>query len=167
MSKDEFHPILLSRRGEALAWLSTGLMLVGWVILRVRGTDVPNFAPFMTVFLLLAALSISLGNWMDRRSVIRLEAEGVQFDNGLRQVSMKWEQVLQVDVTRWTWGKKVRVLGDQASFNFHTLGEMKAYGEVKGRMGFEQGELILERIILGAHLKETAHQDSQITYARK
>jgi hypothetical protein len=34
-------------------------------------------------------------------------------------------------------------------------------------MGFEQGELILERIILGAHLKEIAHQGSQYTYARK
>jgi hypothetical protein len=167
MPKDEFRPILLSRRGEAVAWFSTGLMLVGWVILRVRGTDVPNFAPFMTVFLLLAAMSISLGNWMDRRSVIRLDTDGVQFENGLRHVNMKWEQVLQVDVNKWTWGNKVRVLDDQASFNFHTLGEMKAYGEVKGRMGFEQGELILERIILGAHLKEIAHEGSQVTYARK
>jgi len=166
MQAEIYRPILLSRRGEALAWLSTGLMLVGWVILLLRGQDVPNFAPFMTIFLLLASLSISLGNWVDRKSVIHLGDQGVEFFNGLRHVTLTWEQVQQVEIAGSTWGNKVQVYGDLGHFNFRTLGEMKAYGEVKGRMGFEQGDLIVEKIIMSAHLKEVARDGNRIVYAR-
>ena len=166
MQPEVYRPILLSRRGEALAWLSTGLMLVGWVILLLRGQDVPNFAPFMTIFLLLASLSISLGNWVDRKSVIHLGDQGVEFFNGLRHVTLTWEQVQQVEIAGSTWGNKVQVYGDLGHFNFRALGEMKAYGEVKGRMGFEQGDLIVEKIIMNAHLKEVARDGNRIVYAR-
>jgi hypothetical protein len=167
MQEDEFRPILISRRGEALAWISTGLMLLGWEILYLRGIEVPNFAPFMTLFLLFASLSISLGNWMDRKSAIRLSQDGVQFDNGLRHVFLTWEQIQQVEVIVSTWGNKVRVYGDVGHFDFRTLAEVKAYGEVKGRMGFEQGELIFERIVMGAQLREINRQGNQTVYARK
>ena len=60
----------------------------------------------------------------------------------------------------------MRVYGDLGHFSFHALGEMKAYGEVKGRMGFEQGELIVEQIIMNAHLKEVAHDGNRVVYAR-
>jgi hypothetical protein len=166
MQRDEFRPILLSRRGEALAWLSTSLMLVGWIILIVRGQDVPNFAPFMTIFLILASLSISLGNWVDRKSVIYLGDQGVEFLNGLRHVTLTWEQVQQVEVAGSTWGNKVQVYGDLVHFSFRALGEVKAYGEVKGRMGFEQGDLIVEKIIMNAHLKEIARDGNRFVYAR-
>jgi len=166
MQAEIYRPILLSRRGEALAWLSTGLMLVGWVILLLRGQDVPNFAPFMTIFLLLASLSISLGNWVDRKSVIHLGDQGVEFFNGLRHVTLTWEQVQEVEIAGSTWGNKVQVYGDLGHFNFRALGEMKAYGEVKGRMGFEQGDLIVEKIIMNAHLKEVARDGNRIVYAR-
>ena len=141
---EEYRPILLSRRSESLAWLSTALMLVGWIILLVRGQGVPNFAPYMTIFLLLASLSISLGNWMDRKSLLTLGAQGVEFSNGLRHVTLAWEQVQQVIVAGSTWGNKVQVFGDLGHFSFRALGEVKAYGEVKGRMGFEQGDMIVE-----------------------
>jgi len=166
MQPEVYRPILLSRRGEALAWLSTGLMLVGWVILILRGIDVPNFAPFMTIFLLLASLSISLGNWMDRKSVIHLSDQRVEFLNGVRHVTLTWEQVQQIEVAGSTWGNKVQVYGDLGHFTFRALGEVKAYGEVKGRMGFEQGDLIVEKMVMNAHLKEVARDGNRLVYAR-
>ncbi len=166
MQPEVYRPILLSRRGEALAWLSTGLMFVGWAILLLRGLHVPNFAPYMTIFLLLASLSISLGNWMDRKSVIYLDDQGVEFINGLRHVTLTWAQVQQVEVTSSTWGNKVQVYGDLGHFSFRALGEVKAYGEVKGRMGFEQGDLIVEKIIMNAHLKEVAQDGNRLVYGR-
>jgi hypothetical protein len=141
-------------------------MLLGWVILLVRGLDVPNFAPYMTIFLLLASLSISLGNWMDRKSVLHLTTQGVSFTNGVRHVTLAWDQVQQVEVAASTWGNKVKVYGDLGHFSFRALGEVKAYGEVKGRMGFEQGDIIVEMIIMNAHLKEVAREGNQAIYGR-
>lgn len=167
MLKEEFRPILLPRRGEALAWLSGLLMVVGWLILRIRELHVPSYVPYVTVFLLLASLSISLGNWMDRRTVIYLDPDGIQFDNGLRHVYLRWEQILQIILITSNWGDKIRIYGTLGHFDFRSLGEVKMSGEVKGRMGFESGDLILKRILQMTGLQEIEHTGKQVYYARK
>ena len=142
-------------------------MVVGWLILRLRELHVPSYVPFVTVFLFLAAMSISLGNWMDRSTMIRLGPEGIRFDNGLRHVYLLWEQIQQVELIASNWGDKVRVYGEVGHFDFRSLGEVKMSGEVKGRMGFEQGEQIFQRIIQMAGLQEVEHSGNHHYYARK
>jgi hypothetical protein len=60
----------------------------------------------------------------------------------------------------------VRIIGDQAHFDFRTLGELKLGGDVKGRMGFAQGELILRQILRASGLKEVEHNRNSYYYAR-
>jgi hypothetical protein len=163
----EFRPEQLSRRGERLAWLTAVLSFVAWTLLSLTGRPVLDVVPFMSFFFLFAAASISLGNWVDRRTVLRLEQDGVAFKNGLRNVHLAWDQIKEIQVFAANWGKKVRVIGGQAHFDFRTLGELKLGGEVKGRMGFEQGEFILRQILLATGLKEVEHNRNSYYYARQ
>lgn len=166
----EFRPELLSRRGEFVAWGLTLVVTATWVILRLYGQAVSVFVILLDLFFLLAALSISLGNWMDRRTVIRLDPEGIRFENGLRHATMTWLQIKQVQVYPTDWGKKISVLGAGAHFEFRTLAEVKVQDQVKGRLGFTEGDKILQRMIQAAGLKEKqagAAQAGVYYYARE
>lgn len=163
----EFRPKLLSRRGEVTAWALTLLVVGGWLVLRLSGQRLIPAVPFLAVFFFLAALSISLGNWMDRRTVIQLEPEGIAFTNGLRRVHMLWEEIREVQVFPSRWGNKVRVIGERAYFSFRTLGEVTVQGEVKGQMGFPDGNQILERLVKAGNLKHIKRSTAGSYYARE
>ena len=152
MEIQEFRPELISRRGELIAWGSTLLVGGAWFVLRNSAGRASLLVPLLFIPLLLAALSISLGNWMDRHTVLRLDPEGVGFSNGLRNVQLKWDQIQQVRVLPAAWGKKVQVFGGQSYFGFFTLGEVKAQGRVLGRTGIAEGEFALQRILESAQL---------------
>jgi hypothetical protein len=164
---NKFRPELIPRRGERIAWGASLLMLAAWAVLLALETPAHPLFMLLAVFLLLSALAISLGNWADRRTFIRLEADGVRFENGLRRAHLRWGEIRQVQVFPSTWGKKVRVLGEQAHFDFRTLGEVRLDGELKGRMGFADGELILQTILEKAALKEIEQPGKGYYYARE
>jgi len=165
----EFHPVLISRRGELIAWGSTLLVGFGWVVLAETGSRVPGSVKFLGILLLLAAFSISLGNWMDRQTRLVLASEGISFQNGLRNVHMQWEDIRQVQVYPGKWGQRVSVIGPQAHFEFRTLGEIAVQGEVKGRMGFVEGDRILHEILENAGLvpKPDSPSTNPYYYVRK
>lgn len=148
----EYRPDRLSRRGEITAWILAAVVGAAWLALSLRGSQISTAIPLLEAFLLLAALSISLGNWMDRRTLLRVDDSGVAFTNGLRNVSLTWPEVYQVRVQPGGWGKRVQVLGQsgqgkQTYFGFRTSGVVRVQGEEKGRMGFEAGDEILRTII--------------------
>lgn len=155
----DFRPEMLSRRGELIAWGSTLLVGGAWLSLQLLGQPITRAVPVLAVLLLLAALSISLGNWMDRQTVMRLDDEGISFRNGLRNTRLGWDEITRLRVLPSQWGKKVEVIGEHAHFEFRTLGEVKVQGEVKGRMGFADGEQILRRILDATHLKRMPGAD--------
>ena len=161
------HPELIPRRGEIIAWLLFAAILVTWLSLVMLSRPVHWGLPVLTVFLLLASLSISLGNWSDRNTHLGLDESGIAFTNGLRKVCLKWEEVREVRVHPAVWGKKVQVFGDKSYFDYHTLGEVKYQGEVKGRTGFMQGEAILQHILENSGLQVASQLGSVVYYARK
>jgi len=165
----EFHPELNTPRGELIAWGSTLLVAAGWITLALSGSRVPGSVSFLGVVLLLVALSISLGNWMDRQTSLRLGPEGVHFCNGLRDVRLGWDEIRQVQVFPGRWGKRVSVIGPASHFEFRTLGEVTVQGEVKGRMGFVEGERILLAILKAANLvpKPESQSTDPYYYVRK
>lgn len=163
----EFRPERIPRRGEFIAWCSALLVGIAWLILLMKDQPVHPALPFLEVFLLLSGLSISLGNWMDRRTLIKLDEAGVGFQNGLRDVRLGWDEVVQVRVFPARWGKKVQVMGDKAFFEFRTLGEVKLQGEQKARLGFERGEDILRQIIISSSLQPDEGQGEGYYYVRK
>ena len=168
----DFKPELISRRGEWIAWL--GCMIVGaaWLILAVFDQGVNLLISIVFILLFLVAASISLGNWMDRKTRLSLGPDGVAYHNGLRSVSLNWAEIQEVRVLPAPWGRKVQVLGEKVYFGFSTLGEVKANDRIIGRTGFADGETILQRIIANAHLKnvqpaEVGLPENSDYYARK
>ena len=163
----EYHPELIPRRGEWVAWSLFILVAGVFCSLLVLKQTVSWLVPLLGMVFLFAALGISLGNWMDRHTRLRILDEGIDFTNGVRKVQLDWDQIHQVRVMPSTWGKKVRVVGEKAYFDFFTLGEVKYAGEVKGRTGFVQGEQILRHIILKSELEIVDQLDGSYYYARK
>ena len=121
----------------------------------------------LMLFLLLAGMSISLGNWMDRRTVIRIDPNGIVFQNGVRNVGLAWREVKELRVLPTRWGKKVQVFGERVFFEFRTLGEVKIGGDLKGRVGFMEGEEIMQEIILQSQLLVIKESGENYYYARE
>lgn len=161
----KFQPELISRRGEWTAWLLTLAVSVGlwsWD----RSGYIPAWMWFFWGFLAFSAVSISLGNWIDRSTAIWLESGGVRYENRLRQVRLRWPDVKQVAVLPARWGKSVHVIGEQSHFGFKTLGEMRFRGEVRGRTGFSQGQEILDVILRETGLTLVEESNNAYYYAR-
>ena len=164
---EEFHPQLLSRQGEVTAWVTALLVCVTWIVLSATNYSVHPAIPFLAIILLFIAMGISLGNWMDRRTYIQIFPDRIHYENGLRRSTMNWEDVRQVQILPSNWGKKVRVIGQTQHFDFRTLGEVKVQGEIKGQMGFAEGEYILNHILEQSGLKLTNQTGNTYYYARK
>lgn len=168
----EYRPLLLPRRGEYIAWTLALLVGAVWLFLEVTGRVIFLAMPVLMIFLLFSAASISLGNWMDRRSVLQLDSTGLSFQNGLRDIHLRWNEIQEVRAWPVQWGKKVEVIGAKtdgvkAHFGFRTLGEVRVKGEVKGRLGFEKGEEMLRVIIQHSGLEIVEHPGEGYYYTRK
>ena len=146
-----YHPELVPRRGEINAWALTALAALGVFILQIK-QSVPSWTWIFLGFLVFSALSISLGNWIDRRATIVMKEKGIHFENGLRSVQLGWPEIQKVAVLPSRWGKNVRVIGEKTHFGFKTLGEVQFQGKVRGRTGFAAGEEILNTILREANL---------------
>lgn len=163
----EYYPELLSRRGEYTSWGLAIACLIAWMILTLGGYRVHIALPIMTIAFIFISIGISLGNWMDRHTVIRINSEGVEFHNGLRNAMFPWRDICEVILYTHKWGDKVYVMTETARFNFRKFGEVKVRGETKGVMGFPDGEEVFQTIISEAELVEVEHKDNEYYYARE
>lgn len=159
LERQVFKPELVSRRGELIAWLGSFLVNGAWVVLLLFGQPLSFWLPILGFPLLLIASGISLSNWMDRHTFLKLESQGVAFSNGLRNVRFTWLEIKEVRVLPAQWGQKIQVFGEDSYFGFHTLGEVEANGRLLGRTGFVEGEQVLKQILEKAGLSETKQVD--------
>lgn len=162
-----YRPELIPRRGEFIAWISAGLLGLTILILYLTQQRVSWVILGLSVFFLLSAAVISLGNWMDRRTIIQIGPDAIEYQNGLRRLRLPWSQVLDVRVSPAAWGMRVQVRGEQTYFVFHTLGEVRHKGELKGRTGFEAGDEILRQIVLNSNLQIVDDTGAGYYYARR
>jgi len=173
----EFRPELIPRKGERIAWLLL-ILALAYLGVGIWSDDGLTWVAITFVSLMfLSAGSITLGNWVDRNTVLRLDPEGVSFSNGLRNISLNWDDVREVRVLESAWGRRVQVrgsatstssssLGISANFTFRTLGEVFMQGELKGRIGFVEGESILKKIVESSGLQESESTEKVRYYAR-
>lgn len=163
----EFRPKRLPRRGEWTAWGITLIALAAWLLLVALDKPLMLGFKLLTLLLALISLAISLGNWMDRQTVLRLSPDSLSFRNGLRNVYLRWDEIQSLEVYPSKLGDKVRVLGQSGHFDFRTLGEVRLKGELKGQMGFEQGEEILQQILKKSRLKPIQKPGEGYYYSRQ
>ena len=140
-------------------------MLAGLTLATVRWGSAPFVFWAFGAFLVLSALSISLGNWMDRRSVIRLDADGITFENGVRSVRLAYPEVQGVAVIPTRLGKRVQVQGAQSHFTFKTMSETALGGQTL-RTGFADGQEILDAVLKECGFQLKAEKDGASYYAR-
>ena len=165
MAGQIYKPQTLARQGELNAWVLFFVATAGVFFLSMRA-EVPQWAWFMVGLLGFSALSISLGNWMDRNTQIQVREEGISYTNGLRSVSFAWAEIDQVRLTPANWGRSVQVVSRSAFFTYKTSGEMKFRDEVKSRTGFEEGDQILGEIIQRAGLANVEEKGATKFYSR-
>ena len=166
MSAKEFRPELSSRRSETTAWVLALVVAFAIAILKWKVGEAPTIAWVFGAFLIFAAFSISLGNWMDRGTVMSLDDKGIAFENRLRQVALSWPEVKKVNIVPVRWGRSVQVIGEQAHFEFRTLGQVQYQGEIQGKLGFVEGEAVLEDILKKTKLVLEKEEKGRYYYAR-
>ncbi len=160
-----FAPELLSRRGEWNAWVFALAATVGLFIIQTWAI-VPAWVWFFVAFLYFSALSISLGNWVDRHTRLTLFPDGVAYENGLRRAHLEWDEIETVRVQPARWGRTAQVIGKSSHFSFNTLGEVQFRGELRGRTGFARGDAILDIVIRSAGLLAVTRQEPFTIYSR-
>lgn len=169
----EFTPERLPVRGEITGWSVAIVILATATILRFVGSQWANLSLIMAVVFILSAASISLGNWMDRKTVIRLSRDGISYTNGVRHSEMRWDEIQAVRVIPKQWGaREVQVVGEtprgKIHFEFRTLGTVNYQGQERGRTGFADGEFLLETILRMAHMQSAPSDNPAYSYyARK
>lgn len=166
-STQEFRPVLTSRVGEGLAWLAALSLGAAAIALRTRGGILPGALPILAITIGLMAASISLSNWMDRQTVLRIDDRGIFFTNGLRRVSLAWNEIDQTSIFSGALGKKVQVVGGVEHFEFRYLSEVEVLGRTQGRLGFPDGVSILAAILRESGLQRNpASQGDTVYYSR-
>jgi hypothetical protein len=165
-SVHEFQPETMSRRGEGILWALALVSLAVLVVLKVSGSRISPWNLAFPGLMLLSAGGISLGNWMDRHTVLVLGPDGLSFRNGLRSVHLNWDQVQAMQVIPTRWGDQVHVNGPGTHFSFRTMAEISHSGEVRNRMGFAQGAFIIEQIIRHSGLEKIEQPERGRYYAR-
>ncbi len=165
-SVHEFRPEQMSRRGEGILWALALVSLAAPITLWAQGRPVSAWSLAFVGLMLLSAGSISLGNWVDRNTVITLEPDGLAFRNGLRTVRLAWEQVQSMQVNPSRWGDQAMVVGPEGQFSFRMMSEISRKGEVRNRMGFAQGGFIIEQIVKQGGLVKIDQPEGGRYYAR-
>jgi hypothetical protein len=160
-----FTPEIQPRRSELVAWGLAGASLVGLLLLNLGGM-VYFWAMVFVIFIFFAAMSISLGNWMDRQTRLVIDDDGVSYTNGLRHVRLDWPFIKNVTTHPARWGENVQVLGEKGHFDFNTLGEVTYQRQVLGHIGFQQGDKIKEEIISKCGLSMVAKKGDSYYYSR-
>lgn len=172
-SPREYTPERIPLRGEITGWAVALVILITTTILHLNGAKLASVGLIMSVVFVLSAASISFGNWMDRKSVIRLSRSGISYANGVRHTDLAWGEVQAVRVLPAQWGaRQVQVVGEtaqgKAHFEFRTMGTVNFQGQERGRTGFADGEYILETILRMANMQTVPSDNPAYTYyARK
>lgn len=162
----QFRPVIASRRSELSAWFLTLLSGGAWLVLALRDSPPTLFIPLFFFLFIFTAIGASLGNWIDRRTVLRLKPEGLDFENGLRKVEMNWEEIQEIQIIPSRWGQAVHVLGNGAHFRFRILANVVVLGKASERIGFEDGDKILGEILKKTGLQRVQRSQPGRYYAR-
>jgi hypothetical protein len=170
----EFHPELISRRGERNAWGLAVFTLTAWLALGDQMHALRVWILLLGLVLLISAVAISFSNWIDRKTVLKLQPKAICFRNGLRQVILPWNEIEKLRVTTDRFGRRVFLTGMETyasspleqRFNFRLLSQVKWQGQVREKLGFAQGEEILREILDASGLHVEREDESGRYYAR-
>jgi len=164
----EYKPLLVPRRSEFNAWGLTLILLIVLIFSSLEGRGKVG-GVILLVFLVLSSTTMSIGNWIDRKTYLRIGEQSVIYFNGAREVSLPWKDISRVEIIPGKFGDKIIVSSTEKRFRFQALGKIKMSEKVSGQVGFEQGTQILETILekSGLATAERKPADSYEYYSRE
>ena len=113
LMEGRFAPRELDRYGERLAWsLAVALAALAIFLFWRRGVWIGSLIVIFSVCIV-AAILISYGNWMERRTEIQLMEQAVVYRNPLRELLVEWASVKAVYIYPRGDGWRVIVEGDR------------------------------------------------------
>ncbi len=155
-----YQPSLPSRRGELLAWLSALGVAIGTALLALRLGQLPTLGLGLTLFLVLVAVIISFGVWMDRNTRLEVNEDGLHYRSPVRDVELSWAQVKQLEATPAGEGWRIRVYGDEAYFSYRTASMLRFGSFSEMPLGFSEGERVAAVIRSRAALSDVARTEN-------
>lgn len=162
MEKQTYKPEISTRNSEYVAWGLAVASIFAVIVLNNQG-NVPTWAWFLTGLFIFSGIVISFGNWVDRMTMIEMDEETIHFVNGLRNVTMKWDEILYLWEGKGRIGYMVQVLAADRHFSFNLPSEMSFQGRGKSKVGFKEGETIRDEIMRRAKLDfEREHKDGKV-----
>ncbi len=119
-NSETFTPIAMDRQGERMAW-SLAMALLA-LLIYLRWSMQIRLTALLVIFVLLflAAILISFGTWMERRTRIDLSPEGMRYKNPLRDRWIRWEDLTRIHAYPRGSGWRVLVESSIANFSFQT-----------------------------------------------
>jgi hypothetical protein len=122
----------------------------------------------LLVFIGLSALVMSVGNWIDRNTTLKIDEAGVSYFNGAREVSLNWGDISRIEVVPARFGDRIIVSSENAGFRYQSLGKISMSEKISGQVGFEEGAQILETMLeqTGLSGQQPRQTDSGYYYSR-
>jgi hypothetical protein len=159
-TKQEYKPLTAPRRSELTAWILALSLAVALYFVRFQGMGRAG-GFILLAFLALSAITMSIGNWVDRKTYLRIDQQTIDFFNGAREVSIKWTEISAVQILPGRIGDKIIVSSETARIRFQSLGKIKMSDKISGEVGFELGDQILETILERSGLAEVTPQQTE------
>ena len=74
------------------------LLLAGWFYLVLQGVGAHAIFLVLGIITLLMSIMLSIGGYVDRHTNIRVKNESIVFENGLRVIELRWEEIQSLHV---------------------------------------------------------------------
>lgn len=159
-----YKPVQNSRKPEIYAWLL--FVAITTLLVAIPNSGFLRIAGILLmIFFLFSAIAMSIGNWMNRNTKLKLTQQGVVFENALQTVDMGYKNISRVEVHSRRVNDKIIVVGDnERSFGFDLYNEIFLNNKSGGAVGFRDGELILETILYYAELDKSRKKQAEGYY---
>ena len=166
MLNQDLRPESITAAEKRNAWLMMVGAFVLLMFLSLRIGSVPVATQVFLGFLLLVGGSTLLTDWVDKKTVLRVDGGRVSFNNGVREVNFGWDEIEKINILPLKWGKSVQVIGASTQFQFRTLAEVQYQGKFRGRLGFAEGEAVLQHLLKETGLPLLKEEKGRYYYSR-
>lgn len=141
-----YKPRINSRRPELMAWIFS-LSIILFLIAQPQTGFFAIGGVILAVFFIFSALTISIGNWVNRKTELSFNKDEICFYNGIRKTCFQWEDITRMEIYPGRFNDKISLLKEAERLNFDVIGSNETIPPSSPRYGFEEGEKILDIIL--------------------
>lgn len=149
-----YNPNQNNRRSEFFIWMLTLLLMAlsGYLINNGLENLIINIG---VIGMVITALFLSFGNWIDRNSSLTLSKSNLTYSSGFRNISLGWDEIHELYVYPGKYADRIFVMGQNRRITFSLQKDLK--NNATAKLGFPKGNEIMNKI----------HAETKITKSSK